>query len=358
MKIKSIRTALFCSPLKTPFKTALRTVENLEDIVVIIECNDGSIGYGEGAPTAVITGETLGTMKAAISYLSPMIIGLSITDDFEEILHRLHTRLLHNTTAKSAIEIALYDLKSKAQKKPLFQLLDGRQTDFETDITISLNDIDIMISDSLKAISLGYRILKIKLGNNPSKDIDRIIALYDALPKDIVLRLDANQGWSKEDSTLVIQTIEARGIIAQCIEQPIKADDIAGLKYIKERIQTPLLADEAVFNLAQATSILESNSADYLNIKLAKCGGISEAIKIANRAREFGVSCMMGCMLEGPIGITAALHVVSAVSDVITMIDLDAVALLSTPPKNCNVIFNESNIVLSNEIGLGIRYEN
>ena len=319
MKIKSIRTALFCSPLKTPFKTALRTVENLEDIVVIIECKDGSLGYGEGAPTAVITGETLDTMKAAISYLSPMITGLSITDDFEEILHRLHTRLLHNTTAKSAIEIALYDLKAKSFKQPLYKFLGGTQTTFETDITISLNDIDIMISDSLKAISLGYRILKIKLGNNPSKDIDRIIAIYDALPKDIMLRLDANQGWSKEDSVLIMQTIESKGIMTQCIEQPIKADDIAGLKYIKEHIQTPLLADEAVFNLAQATSILESNSADYLNIKLAKCGGISEAIKIANRAREFGVSCMMGCMLEGPIGITAALHVVSAVSDVITM---------------------------------------
>ncbi|MBN2722075.1 MAG: dipeptide epimerase, partial [Campylobacterales bacterium] len=93
-------------------------------------------------------------------------------------------------------------------------------------------------------------------------------------------------------------------------------------------------------------------------IKLAKCGGISEAIKIANKAKEFGVSCMMGCMLEGPIGITAALHVVSAQPDVITMIDLDAVALLSEPPSNCSVIFNESNIILSNKSGLGIKYEN
>jgi len=236
--------------------------------------------------------------------------------------------------------------------------LGGTQTSFETDITISLNDIDQMIADSLKAISLGYRILKIKLGNNPSQDIDRIIAIYDTVPRDVILRLDANQGWSKEDSVRVIQTIESKGIIAECIEQPVKADDIAGLKFIKERIQTPVLADEAVFNLAQATSILESGSTDYINIKLAKCGGISESIKIANKAREFGVSCMIGCMLEGPIGIIAALHAASAVSDVITMIDLDAVALLSLPPTNCSVIFNESRIALANESGLGIKYEN
>ena len=358
MKILSIYTTIFRSQLKTPFKTALRTVENLEDIIVIIECDDGSIGFGEGAPTAVITGETLGTMEAAISYLGSIIIGLSIINDFEEILHRLHSGLLHNTTAKSAIEIALYDLKAKSSKQPLYKLLGGTQTSFETDITISLNDIDKMIADSLKAISLGYKILKIKLGNNPSKDIDRIMAIYDAVPKDTILRLDANQGWSKEDSVLVMQTIETKGIIAQCIEQPVKATDIAGLKYIKERIQTPLLADEAVFNLAQATSILESNSTDYINIKLAKCGGISEAIKIANKASEFGVSCMMGCMLEGPIGIIAALHVASAASDVITMIDLDAVALLSSTPNNCSVTFDESRIMLSNESGLGVKYKN
>jgi len=357
MKILSIHTALFRSPLKTPFKTALRTVENLEDIVVIIKCDNGNIGFGEGSPTAVITGETLGTMQAAISYLGPMITGLSIIDDFEEILHRLHARLLHNTTAKSAIEIALYDLKAKAYKQPLYKLLGGTKTSFETDITISLNDIDQMIIDSLKAISLGYKILKIKLGNNPIQDIDRIMAIHDAVPKDTILRLDANQGWNKEESVRVIQTIESRGIIAQCIEQPVKADDIAGLKYIKERIQTPLLADEAVFNLAQATAILESDSADYINIKLAKCGGISESIKIAKKAREFGVSCMMGCMLEGPMGIIAALHVASAASDVITMIDLDAVALLCAPPSDCSAVFNESHIILSDESGLGIKYE-
>jgi L-alanine-DL-glutamate epimerase-like enolase superfamily enzyme len=358
MKILSIHTTIFRSPLKTPFKTALRTVENLEDIIVIIECEDGGIGFGEGAPTAVITGETLGTMEAAISYLGSIIIGLSIINDFEEILHRLHSALLHNTTAKSAIEIALYDLKAKSYKQPLYKLLGGTQTTFETDITISLNDIDKMIADSLKAISLGYKILKIKLGNNPSKDIDRIMAIYHAVPKNTILRLDANQGWSKEDSVLVMQTIETKGIMAQCIEQPVKAVDIAGLKYIKERIQTPLLADEAVFNLAQATSILESNSTDYINIKLAKCGGISEAIEIANKASEFGVSCMMGCMLEGPIGIIAALHVASAASDVITMIDLDAVALLSSPPNNYSVTFDESRIMLSNESGLGVKYKN
>lgn len=356
MEIKSIHTALFQSPLKTPFKTALRTVYNLEDIVVIIECKNGLFGYGEGAPTAVITGETLGTMGEAIKYISGFLIGLDIESDFDEIINIIHSKLLHNTTAKSALEIAIYDLISKYREKPLYALLGGDKTTFRTDITISLNDIDKMVSDSLDAVNLGYDMLKIKLGNDAKKDIERVVEIYNALPKNTLLRLDANQGWSKEEAVEIMETIENLGIFPELLEQPVIAGDIDGLKYIKNRINTPILADEAVFSLSQAKHILETGSADFLNIKLAKCGGISEALKIAKLAQDYNKKCMMGCMMEGPIGIIASLHVVSAVSNTINMIDLDAVSLLSNKPKNCSVIFNESQITLSEKGGLGITY--
>lgn len=354
MKITSISTKIFRSKLVTPFKTALRRVDNLEDIILTIECDDGSLGYGEGAPTPVITGETIGTMNEAISYLSPMIIGLSIRDDFDEIIARIHNRLLHNTTAKSALEIALYDLKSQSTKQPLYSYLGGTQTSFETDITISMNEPDVMIRDCLNAISDGYNILKIKLGSDKQKDIDRVLAINNAIPKYIKLRLDANQGWSAKDSVEIMQTIERHGIIAECIEQPIKADDIKGLLYIKERIMTPLLADEAVFSINDAKRILELNAADCLNIKLAKCGGISNALKIADAANEYGVKCMVGCMLEGPIGIAVALHFASARSNIISMIDLDAVALLESQPLKTTIEFSGKDMILSGECGLGI----
>jgi L-Ala-D/L-Glu epimerase len=356
MKIKSIQTTLFQSPLKTPFKTALRTVSNLEDIVVIIECENGLIGYGEGSPTAVITGETIGTMRESIEYMSKFLIGLNIDTNFEDIINIIHSKLLHNTTAKSALEIAIYDLISKYHGKPLYSFLGGDKTAFTTDITISLDEINKMVSDSLGAISLGYDTLKIKLGNNVKKDIDRIIEIHRALPNDTILRLDANQGWNVEQTIEVMQKVENLGIFPQLLEQPIKADDISGLKEIKGKIKTPILADESVFNLSQAKYILETKSADFLNIKLAKCGGISVALKIAKLAKEYNVKCMMGCMLEGPIGIVASLHVVSAMSDIINMIDLDAVALLANQPKNCSVIFDESHITLSKNSGLGITY--
>jgi o-succinylbenzoate synthase len=355
MKITDIRTAILQAPLKTPFKTALRRVDHLKDLVVIIECDDGSIGYGEGAPTPVITGETMGSMVAAIAYLKPSLLGMEI-EDFESIVTKVHILILKNTTAKSALEIALYDLKAKHAKLPLYRLLGGTQTTFKTDITISINPIETMVSDSLAAVAKGYDTLKIKIGDDPEKDIDRIRAIYDAVGDNIALRLDANQGWNATQSIAVLQRIEKMGIMPELIEQPVRADDFEGLKKIKANVQTPLLADESVFSLRDAATLLENDAIDYINIKLAKTAGISQALKLADLARKFHVKCMLGCMLEGPISIAAGVHLASAKADVITMLDLDAVSLLASHPVNTDILFNESHIELSDDIGLGVSY--
>jgi len=352
MKITDIRTITLKAPLKNPFITSLRRVDVLEDLVVIIECDDGSIGYGEGAPTPVITGETMGTMIAAIEYIKPFIIGFEI-DNFDMILNNIYTSILKNTTAKSALEIALYDLKAQAEKLPLYKMLGGTQTSFKTDITISMNETDKMVADSLQAVKLGYDTLKIKIGNDPKKDIERIIAIDDALDDNIKLRLDANQGWTAEESVMLLHILEKKGIIAEFIEQPVAADDIDGLKYIKERVQTPLLADETIFSLKDARRVLEMQAVDYVNIKLAKTAGISQALKLADLSKEYDTKCMIGCMLEGPISVAAGVHVASAKADIITMLDLDAISLLASHPVETSINFNESEIILSEDIGLG-----
>jgi o-succinylbenzoate synthase len=355
MKIRNIRTAVLKAPLKNPFITSLRRVDALEDLVVIIECDDGTVGYGEGAQTPVITGETIGTMIAAIEYIKPYILGLDI-EDFNTILTRLHSVILKNTTAKSALEIALYDLNSKSENLPLYKMLGGSKRTFKTDITISMGEIDTMIANSLDAVDLGYNALKIKIGDDPKKDVERIINIHQALDPDISLRLDANQGWSAEESVALLHALEKRDIIAEFIEQPVAADDIEGLKYIKERVQTPLLADESIFSLKDAKKLLEMQAIDYVNIKLAKTAGITQALELADLSAEYGVKCMIGCMLEGPISVAAGVHLASAKADIITMIDLDAVSLLASHPVKTTIKFEESMIELSDDIGLGVSY--
>jgi o-succinylbenzoate synthase len=353
MKIKNIRTQILRANLKNPFVTALRRVDVLCDLVVIIEMDTGIIGYGEGASTPVITGETLGSMEACISYIRPHLLGLEL-EDFETILHRVHHLILHNTTAKSALEIALYDIKAQSLKQPLYKMLGGTKREFSTDITISMGSIEEMTKASMEAIHLGYTALKIKIGDNADKDIARIQAIHALIPKDISLRLDANQGWTAKESVKVLNALEQKDIIAEFIEQPVKASDIKGLKYIKERVQTPVLADESIFSVADARYILELEAVDYINIKLAKTAGITQALKLADLAQEFETKCMIGCMLEGPIAVTAGVHLASAKADIISMIDLDAVSLLASHPVQTATIFDESRILLSEEYGLGL----
>ena len=356
MKISNIRTSILKAPLKNPFITSLRRVDALEDLVVIIECNDGSVGYGEGAPTPVITGETMGSMIATIEYIKPHLIGKEI-EDFDTLLGVVHHLILKNTTAKSALEIALYDLRAKSRKQPLYRMLGGTQTRFKTDITISMGEIDKMIADSLDAVNLGYDTLKIKIGDDPQKDVERVKAIHNALDKNIKLRLDANQGWTAKESVSLLHALEKENIIAEFIEQPVAADDTEGLIYIKERVQTPLLADESIFSVKDAKKLLEMQAIDYVNIKLAKTAGITQALELADLSKAFGVKCMIGCMLEGPISVAAGVHVASAKADVITMLDLDAVSLLAADPVKSSIIFNESEIVLSDDRGLGVIYQ-
>lgn len=356
MKIKDIRTHRLQAPLKTPFITSLRRVDTLEDLVVIIECDDGTLGYGEGAPTPVITGETFGSMLACIEYIKPHLLGREV-EDFSALLHSVHHVIVKNTTAKSALEIALYDLKAKSEKMPLFRMLGGRKTHFKTDITISMGNVDMMIADAQHAVQLGYDALKIKIGDNPKKDVERITAIHHALDSNIKLRLDANQGWSAKESVTLLQSLEKQHIIAEFIEQPIAADDTEGWKYIKDRVQTPLLADESIFSLKDARRLLELEVIDYVNIKLAKTAGITHALKLADLSKSYGAKCMIGCMLEGPISVAAGVHVASAKADSINMIDLDAVSLLASHPVKSDIVFNESEITLSEAVGLGVKLE-
>jgi L-alanine-DL-glutamate epimerase-like enolase superfamily enzyme len=294
-------------------------------------------------------------MVACIEFIKPYIIGIEI-EEFDIILKNIHSLIVKNTTAKSALEIALYDLKAKSEKQPLYRMLGGTQTQFATDITISMGEIEKMIADAHNAVALGYDTLKIKIGDNPTKDVERVVAIHNSLDENIKLRLDANQGWTAQESVGLLHALESQDIIAEFIEQPVAADDIEGLKYIKERVQTPLLADESIFSVKDARRLLEMQAIDYVNIKLAKTAGITQALELADLSKSFGVKCMIGCMLEGPISVAAGVHVASAKADIITMLDLDAVSLLETHSVKTDILFNESQIILSEAVGLGVHF--
>jgi o-succinylbenzoate synthase len=353
MKITDIQFGMLRVPLKTPFKTALRTVERVEDIVVMVHTDSGQVGYGEAPATAVITGDTHGSIVDAIRhYISPRLIGEDIAD-----LNRI-TRLISmekNSSAKAAVEIAVYDLWGQLYNAPLYKMLGGGDPVITTDITISVDTIDKMVADSISAVERGFDSLKIKVGKDIGVDVERIKAIYAAVESRALLRLDANQGWTAKQAVYAITTLEDAGVRLELVEQPVKARDLEGMRYVTERVHTPIMADESVFGPMEVIELINLRAADIINIKLMKTGGISNAIRIADIAALHQVECMIGCMLESSISVAAAVHVAVAKADVITKIDLDGPSLCQFDPVEGGVTFNESEISVSEAPGLGIR---
>jgi L-alanine-DL-glutamate epimerase-like enolase superfamily enzyme len=189
--------------------------------------------------------------------------------------------------------------------------------------------------------SKGMNILKIKLANDIKHAIESTKSIASLFP-DAVLIIDANQAWSVEDTLLYIESM--KGIKIELIEQPVLAKDLDGLKMITQISHIPILADEAVFTLEDAKKIVQSKSADMINIKLMKCGGLSKAVEILEYAREMEVECMLGSMLEGPYSINAALHLAMAYADVIKYIDLDSPLLYKTPTDELEFTFTQNTI--------------
>ena len=355
MKITQIKFGMLRVPLKTPFKTALRTVETVEDIVVQIHTDTGNIGYGEAPATAVITGDTHGSIVEAIDkFIAPRLIGQEIAN-LNRITQLVQTALEKNTSAKAAVEIAVYDLFGQLYGAPLYKMLGGGDPVITTDITISVDYIDKMVADSIAAVDRGFESLKIKVGKDIGLDIERVKAIYAAVEGRALLRLDANQGWTAKQAVYAMHTLEDAGVLLELLEQPVKAQDIDGLKYVTDRVHTPVMADESVFGPMEVVELIKLRAADIINIKLMKTGGISNAIRIADIAALYGVECMIGCMLETSISVAAAVHVAVAKANVITKVDLDGPSLSQFNPVDGGVIFNESEISVTDAPGLGIR---
>jgi len=353
MVIRDIQIGSISLPLARPFKTALRTVERVEDVAVRILTDTGDVGYGEAPPTAVITGDTIGSITCAIrDFIRPSLIGMDI-EDMEGIQGKLHSCILHNTSAKAAVDMALYDLWGKRWNAPLWKLLGGAKPGFETDITISVNPIEEMVADSLDAVKRGYHILKVKVGKEGRKDVERIAAIRQAIGPEPRIRVDANQGWSAKQSVAIISAMEEKGLDIELVEQPVAAHDLDGLCYVTQRVQTPILADEAVFSPADAVKIITTGAADLINIKLMKTGGIWQALKVCAVAESYGVSCMTGCMLESKLAVTAAAHLCCGKS-IVTMADLDGPSLCAVDPFVGGPVFDEAKVTMTNEPGLGI----
>ena len=354
MKITQVRLGRISVPLRVPFKTALRTVHSVDDVVVELHTDTGAVGYGEAPPTGVITGDTTGAILGAIrDHIAPVLIGRDL-DEFETLTAAVQAALVHNTSAKAAVDMALWDLHGQRWGVPVYRMLGGARRQLVTDITISVNPPEEMARDARDAVARGYDCLKVKVGVDPALDVARLAAVRAAAGPGVRLRIDANQAWSARQAVRILNRMQEQGLGIELVEQPVPAADLEGMQYVTRNSDVPVLADESVFSPADALRILQLHAADLINIKLMKCGGLTPALRIASAAEVYGAECMIGCMLEAKISVNAAVELACA-RQVITRVDLDGPVLCREDPVLGGAAFAEKEITVSDAPGLGIR---
>jgi len=349
LKIKDVEIYLFDLPLVAPFRISIGEQSAANDLLIRVVTDQGIVGVGEACPFPPITGETQSTNAAAAAAIRDMLIGkdpLAIEAALREIGALVHS----NPSAVAAYDMALYDILGKVAGLPLFRLFGSGRNQFETDITTGIDTPEAVAAETKKNAGLGYKTLKVKVGLNPDDDIARIQAVREAIGYDINVRIDANQGWTVPQAIYALRKLEKFKI--QLVEQPVVASDIAGLKAVRAASPIPIMADEACFLPADALKLVRAEACDYFNIKLMKAGGIANAVRIAHIADAANLRCMVGCMLESNIALTAAAHVVASQANIIYA-DLDGNAEHTVNPVIGGMTVKAGIVTMPETPGLG-----
>jgi L-alanine-DL-glutamate epimerase-like enolase superfamily enzyme len=337
-------------PMRAAMAIATNSTAVSESLFVRITTDAGLNGIGEGNYLRPVVGETPATGLAAAQFYAKLLIGAD-PRDIESCTARMAAALPHNPTTRSAFDIALWDLLGKAAGLPLHALLGGGGNPVATDNTVYLEPPAEMARRAGEFVRRGFTAIKIKVGTTIADDVARVKAVREAAGRDTQLRIDANQGWDRVTAHEALEMLAPFGI-AFC-EQPLRAWDIEGMAEVTANSPIPIMADEAVFDDHDALGLVAAKACDYFNIKLAKSGGIAMALRINAIAEAAGFPCMIGCMSETRIGITAAAHFAAARTN-IRFADLDGAELHAKDPVIGGLIYGPGGkITLPDTPGIG-----
>jgi L-alanine-DL-glutamate epimerase-like enolase superfamily enzyme len=268
----------------------------------------------------------------------------------EERMKELHQYIAFNSTIKSAWDMALHDLAAKNAGLPLYAFLGGQKKDIYTDLTIGIDTPVAMAEKARQFIKNGVTIIKVKLGKKGTEDVERIRLIREAVGPHITLRIDANQGWDFDTALTTLQALEPFNI--EFCEQPIPHQFDHLLPSLRQQSPIAIMADESVFDHYDAIRLMEAGACDFINIKLAKSGGMLEAKKIADEAAAWGIKCMLGGMLESRLALTAKVHFAMSNAN-ICFYDLDTCLLGQLEdPVTGGAVYNNFHLELPDGPGI------
>jgi L-alanine-DL-glutamate epimerase-like enolase superfamily enzyme len=349
LRIIGVEAYAFDIRMHAPFRIATMIAHSAPNVLVCLRTDGGIVGWGEASPLHSIAGETQAICLAAAGELRPLLLERNPLE-IAALVRDMDRFLPHNATIKSAFDMALHDIAAQAAGMPLYRLLGGAPRHIETDMTLGIGVPEETGARARDYVAQGYRILKVKLGTTLEEDRARLRSIRAAVGAEVRVRIDANQGWDRATALRALNEF-AEFDIEYC-EQPLRAHDVAGLRMLTRSATIPVMADEALFTPADALRLIQEEAAPYFNIKLSKSGGIHNALKIAAIAEAGGVRCMVGCMLESRLGLTAAAHLACA-SEAIGFYDLDTYLEQAEDPVAGGITVSEGVLSLPDTPGLG-----
>lgn len=355
LKITEIVLYKFSIPLIEPFVTSLGTDVSADNVVVRISSNAGITGFGECSPYMPINGESQETCFVVGQYFARALKGKNPLE-IEAAVSLMDDIIYGNTCIKSAFDMALYDIASRHAGVPLYHFLGGnRNKTIVTDYTVSLGDPNAMAADALRILQQGYPAIKVKLGKDGVKDVERIKAIRAAVGMDIPVRIDANQGWSVPEAIATLQQLAAYNI--EHCEEPIARWNFMQLPVVSSHSPIPIMADESCGDEHDAERLIALRACAYINVKLCKTGGLLKALRIARLAEAGGIKLQVGAMIESRLGMTAFAHY-ALCSDSIVHYDFDTALMFSEDPVTGGIVYRSNGVVEVPEApGLGATIE-
>lgn len=350
MKIKNIKTWSVDLGNTKPYTIAFKTVDEVKNAFVQITLENGTTGIGAGNPSEYVTGESFEQCEKALHENNlDFLVGRDIRE-LNQLLFEVLVRFPKNPAARAALDIALHDVFTKHLNIPLVKFLGQKITSMPTSNTIGIKNVEDTLKEAQEYGDRGFTVLKVKLGKDLEEDVERLVKLREKFGKRFTIRIDANQGYTVEQTIAFAKRTAQLDV--ELIEQPLPAKQ--DLRALPEAIREKVAADEALLSPADGLSLSTAPvAAGIFNIKLMKCGGVREALRIADIAALQNIELFWGCNDESIVSITAALHAAFSCAHT-KYIDLDGSLDLARDVVKGGFILKDGVMHCSDKPGLGV----
>lgn len=328
-------------------------VSTVGNVIVRIETESGLVGLGAGSPGEHVTGESLEACRAALENdRLAWLVGRDARS-VPSLCREAGSRTAGTPAARAAVDIALHDVLAQHLGVPLADMLGRAHEALATSITIGIKPVAETLSEAGEYLGRGFRVLKVKVGDALEEDVERLVKLRERVGPDVTIRVDANVGYTIEETARFFERTAPLSI--EFVEQPVPREAFEGIRTLTPRRRARIAADESLHDEKDALALAGPEPAcGIYNIKLMKCGGVRPALRIAAIAETAGISLMWGCMDESRISIAAALHAAFA-SPATRFLDLDGSLDLARDVVEGGFTLEDGVMRTTAAPGLGVR---